>query len=118
MSSHRRNDRTRDPVPVHAIAAHIARERDERRKQRGGKPTGEEAARLARRAAYEAATADPRNHVEVPPEAVQRRVRRTALVPTILSVPCEVHGSPAGEYCFTTAHGVCAERIKARAALR
>ena len=57
---------------------------------------------------------------------VHARLRRTAVVPAIITVPCPIHDAEVGELCFREqTRGVCgdriefcAERIKARAALR
>ena len=71
---------------------------------------------------------NPRDREEPSPELVRARVRRTALVPAILTVPCTVHGAPAHEPCYRlsdTGSAVCgprieacAERVKARIAKR
>lgn len=66
---------------------------------------------------------------EPTPAMVHARIRRTAMVPAIISVPCPVHDAEAGAPCFVLgergARGVCgpriefcAERIKARVAQR
>ncbi|WP_336628806.1 MULTISPECIES: hypothetical protein [unclassified Microbacterium] len=50
---------------------------------------------------------------------VRHRLRRTALVPSVLTVPCAEHEAAAGEYCFgNVARGVCWRRVQRRAATR
>lgn len=66
----------------------------------------------------ERASRDPRDNDQPAPEMIRAGLRRTALVPAIVTVPCPTHGADVGVYCFSTAHGVCAERIIARAAKR
>lgn len=103
-----------ESAPTSAIADRIRREQRERESN----PYAERDARIARRERFEAAAADPRNQVEPTPELIRDRVRRTALVPAIISVPCAEHDAQPGEYCYRTARGVCAARIIVRAALR
>ncbi|KRB38821.1 hypothetical protein ASD93_02455 [Microbacterium sp. Root180] len=55
---------------------------------------------------------DPRDEGP-PPALVRLRVKRTAVVPTILSVECDVHQAAIDEPCFRTARGVCGSRIEA-----
>ncbi|MEX8031896.1 hypothetical protein AB6V29_02570 [Microbacterium sp. 20-116] len=62
---------------------------------------------------------DPRNHEQPPPALVRERLRGSSvLVPGAITVPCPDHGADVGEPCTRTARGVCAERIKRRAATR
>lgn len=42
-----------------------------------------------------------------PPELVRLRVRRTALVPSTLTIACDEHAAEVGAYCYPHAHGVC-----------
>ncbi|MFB4350428.1 hypothetical protein [Microbacterium sp. CR_7] len=66
------------------------------------------------------------------PEMVHARIRRTAMVPAIITVPCPDHDAEVGQPCYVLgergARGVCgvcgprievcAERVKARIAQR
>lgn len=61
-------------------------------------------------------SADPRNQREPSPAMVRAGLQRTRVVPRILEEPCSVHAAAPREFCFPVAHGVCAERVKARAA--
>lgn len=61
---------------------------------------------------------DPRNHEQPPPVVVRDRLRRSVLVPSVLTVPCPDHGADVGEFCTRIARSVCAERFKRRAATR
>jgi hypothetical protein len=107
----------RNVVPLDQIAERIAREHAEHPTLDAmGRP--ESAESLAKRAAYERAVSDPRNSVEPTPELIQKRIRTTAVVPSVLTIGCEEHHADAGQYCFTTVRGTCAARVKARAALR
>lgn len=90
-------------LPLHTIAERIGRDRP---------PAPPKPAEPPRQAF------DPRNVVEPTPELIHERVRRTALVPAIVSVPCVEHDAAIGEHCFRAARGVCASRIIARAAQR
>lgn len=69
------------------------------------------------------------NRVEPTPAMVRARIRRTAMVPAIITVPCPNHDAAVGEPCYLLgedgARGVCgdriefcAERVKARIAQR
>ncbi|WP_336628283.1 MULTISPECIES: hypothetical protein [unclassified Microbacterium] len=50
---------------------------------------------------------------------VRAGIRRTAMVPSVLTVPCAEHDAAVGEYCFgNVARGVCADRVVQRAAQR
>ncbi|MCK8468090.1 hypothetical protein M0722_12880 [Microbacterium sp. KSW4-16] len=66
---------------------------------------------------------------EPTPAMVHARIRRTAMVPAIITVPCPNHEAAAGEPCYRLGEGgargvcgprieFCAERIKARIAQR
>lgn len=66
---------------------------------------------------------------EPTPEQVRHGIRRTALVPAIITVPCPVHDAAVGEPCYRLGEGgargvcgdrieFCAERVKARIAQR
>ncbi len=66
---------------------------------------------------------------EPSPEQVRHGIRRTALVPSIITVPCPVHDAAVGEPCYRLGEGgargvcgdrieFCAERVKARIAQR
>lgn len=61
---------------------------------------------------------DRRNHEQPPPQVVRDRLRRSVMVPSVLTIACSNHGADVGEPCTRTARGVCAERIKRRAATR
>ncbi len=89
-----------------ALAASLAAERDRR-------PVAS-SARPARKPP--AATADPRDVHEPPPERVRERLKQNTLVPSALSVDCPSRHAPAGEHCYGT--GVCWKRVVARASAR
>lgn len=78
--------------------------------------------RIARRHAVATQAArDSRDKLDPPPALVHARLRRTALVPAIITIACEKHGAEVGAYCYRlgdTGGGVCADRIIARAAKR
>lgn len=68
-----------------------------------------------------AKSSDPRDDDEPTPEMVHRRIKRIAMVPAIVTVPCTVHSADIGEYCYRlgdSGGGVCADRIIARASQR
>lgn len=71
---------------------------------------------ILERRATSAAEPDPRNHEQPPPAVVRERLRRSVLVPSVLTVACPEHGADVGEFCTRTARSVCAERVKRRAA--
>ena len=61
---------------------------------------------------------------EPTPAMVHARIRRTAMVPAIITVPCPVHDAEAGEPCYVLGEcgagggggpriELCAERVKA-----
>lgn len=50
---------------------------------------------------------------------VHARLHRTAMVPSVLTVPCAEHDADVGVYCFRSgSHGVCWQRVVRRAAQR
>ncbi|KJL26210.1 hypothetical protein RL72_01145 [Microbacterium azadirachtae] len=50
---------------------------------------------------------------------VREGIRRTAMVPSVLTVPCAEHDAEAGTYCFRTGtRGVCWRRVVRRAVQR
>lgn len=113
----------RHPISLERIAERIARENARPsppppRPAQPAAPVDGDPEWIARQDAYKRQAADPRNHVEPTPEAIRERVKRTALVPAIITVPCADHDAAPGEFCYRGARGVCAARIIARAALR
>jgi hypothetical protein len=62
---------------------------------------------------------DRRNDVEQSPEAIQRRVRQSAMVPDIITIACPEGHAPVGQHCYDgPARGVCWRRVVARVAVR
>lgn len=73
--------------------------------------------RTDRRAAE--ATRDSRDTDQPTPEMVRERIRRTAVVPSALTVPCVVHGAAVSIPCYQGAvTAVCWQRVVARAGKR
>jgi hypothetical protein len=107
--------RPRYIAPLDSIAERVGRDLERPPNAAGYVESHDE---LTRRIRVQARAADLRNSVEPTSEAIQRRIRTTAMVPSALTIACEEHQAGAGAFCFTAARGVCAERIKARAALR
>lgn len=85
--------------------------------RRDPQPTGREPGLKSVSGGLRDVPADPRDQFPTA-EVIRARVKRTALVPGAVTIPCDAHSAAVGEFCFSTAHGVCAERVKARAAKR
>lgn len=75
---------------------------------RGGRAFG------SRKAAQDAHRDE--NRAEEPPAVIQARLRRTAVIPRVLTVPCLVHNAQVGTHCYSNPKGVCWRRVKERAA--
>lgn len=75
---------------------------------RGGRAYG---SRLAAQDAHR-----DENRTPEPPGVVQARLRRSAIVPRVLTVPCPEHNAEVGKHCYENPFGVCWRRVQAKAA--
>lgn len=55
------------------------------------------------------------NRAPESPAVVHARLRRTAVIPRVLTVPCVEHSAEAGAYCYEHPRGVCGRRVQTRA---